>query len=419
MGELVKYISKCRICASTKLSDVLSLSDQTLTGVFVKPTDPDPATVPLGLMICEDCRFVQLNNTVSKDEMYRAYYYRSGTNRTMTEHLGGVVADAKSRRDLKAGDIIIDIGCNDGTLLKQYDVDGLIRIGFDPSDAILNIKDPTIRTVNNYFNAKEAEPHLKDKKAKVITSISMFYDLDEPGKFVEDIKACLEPDGLWIVEMNYTGDMLESLGYDMISHEHVAYYTLRTFERLVNPLGLNVNDVTFNTINGGSIRIFVSAGKDETPAVQATRDAEDASKLDSVETYHEVARRIETFKTKLVKLLNDIRDRGEKCAIYGASTRGNTILQHCGIDRTLCYAAADRLPLKWGLETSGSRIPIRSEEEVRKDNPAYMLVLPYYFLEEFVEREADYLNGGGKFIVPLPELRILSKRDGELVEEVL
>lgn len=419
MSDAVRYITECRICGSKKLSEVLSLSDQTLTGVFIKPSDPDPMSVPLSLVICEDCRFVQLDNTVSKDIMYRSYWYRSGTNQTMTDHLGGVVKDVLARNDLGAGDIVIDIGCNDGTLLKQYSVPGLVRIGFDPSDAILNIKDPSIKAVNNYFNAAQAAPHLGGKKAKAITSISMFYDLDRPADFVEDIKACLDPSGQWIVEMNYTADMIKSLGYDMISHEHVAYYTLATFERLINPLGMYVNDVTFNSINGGSIRLFVGLQKNETPAVEKTRQQEKADKIDSVETYRELGAKLGSFKVKLVKLLNDIRARGEKVAIYGASTRGNTILQHCKIDRTLCFAAADRLPLKWGLETSGSRIPIRSEEEVRAAKPEYMLVLPYYFLEEFISRETDYLEAGGRFIVPLPDLRIISKKNGKLSEELV
>lgn len=417
-NTLVKPITQCRVCGSTELVDLFTVGDQTLTGVFIKPEQPDPIRVPLELCICSECKFLQLKNTVKPDLMYESYWYRSGTNQTMRDHLMGVVEDAKQRVQLNSNDIVVDIGCNDGTLLAAYGT-GVKRIGVDPSDAILSIADNTIAKVNNYFTYANIQAALGSKKAKVITSISMFYDLDAPHRFVEDIQQALDADGTWIVEMNYTGDMINHLGYDMISHEHVAYYTLRTFRRLVYPHGLYVNDISFNGINGGSIRIFCSFKNSVSERVARVLEQEREQGLEEVETYHKYAKRIVEFKQTLRQLLESIRKKGGKVAAYGASTRGNTILQHCDIKRDMVFAAADRNPGKWGLESSGSRIPITSEKEVREARPDYMLVLPYYFLDEFIKRESEYLNAGGKFIIPLPKLRVLSKQGAEIKEEIL
>jgi NDP-4-keto-2,6-dideoxyhexose 3-C-methyltransferase len=367
----------------------------------------------MDLVICNDCKFVQLRHTVDSSLMYKEYWYRSGTNQTMRDHLRSVVEQALSVRPLKAGDAVIDIGCNDGTLLKAYTIPGLRRIGVDPSDAVKAIDDPSIAVVNNFFTAKNVEAQLGGKKARIITSISMFYDLDRPHDFLVDIVKCLTEDGLWVVEMNYTGNMIKALGYDMIGHEHLAYYTLRTFERLIQKHGLYINDVNFSAINGGSVRFICGFKKQETPLVAATREQELQDGLEEVETYLAFGRRIEEFKQKLIKTLKDIHAQGKKVSVYGASTRGNMILQHCGLTRELLFAAADRNPGKWGLETPGSRIPIRSEEEVRKANPEYMLVLPCYFLPEFIQREKDYLQNGGIFIAPLPKLRLITWKKGE------
>jgi 2-polyprenyl-3-methyl-5-hydroxy-6-metoxy-1,4-benzoquinol methylase len=410
-------VTACRICGSSKLETVLSLGQQALTGVFRRPEDPEPITTPIELTFCHDCKFLQSGHTVDADLMYAEYWYRSGTNQTMIDHLTGVVSDAVMRVSLVPGDVCIDIGCNDGTLLRAYEGRGVNRIGVDPSDAIKSISDPSITKINNYFTAANVAGALDGRKAKVITSISMFYDLDRPNDFVRDITQVLDPNGIWVVEMNYTANMIASCGYDMISHEHVAYYTLRTFERLITKHGLKVLDATFNTINGGSIRLFAGFAGTPSDSVAEVSARELAAGLEEPKTYHAYADVIERFKVKLRDLLTGIHARGEKIAVYGASTRGNTILQHCGITGDLIFAAADRNPMKWGLQTSGSKVAIRSEEEVRAVNPEYMLVLPYYFLPEFLQREHAYLENGGKFIVPLPQLRIISMKDGALLEQ--
>lgn len=414
----VKKIEKCRISGSDKLISVLNLGEQALTGVCLAPDEADPISVPLDLVLCEESKFLQLKYTVDGDLMYSSYWYRSGTNQTMRDHLKGVVEDATSFVDLKEDDTIIDIGCNDGTLLSNYPKT-LKRIGCDPSNAILDIKDETVHKVNNFFSYENLKEKLDGGKARIITSISMFYDLDNPHSFVDDIDACLADDGVWIVEMNYTGDMVHSLGYDMISHEHVAYYTLKTFERLIKSHGMYINHATFNTINGGSIRMFVSHNEKETPEVAEIRQDEIDRGLEEVSTYIEYGERIKKFANNLSDLVKEITARGEKVFVYGASTRGNTILQHTGMKRDLLPYAVERNPMKYGREMAGSRIPIISEDEARKLKPEYMLALPYYFLDEFLTREREYLDAGGKFIVPLPDLRIISVENGEIKETLV
>jgi len=413
MSTVINEIECCRICGGNKLLEIVNLGEQPLTGVFIKPEDEDPLRAPLNLVCCEDCKFLQLKHDVNKDLMYSSYWYRSGTNQTMTDHLHGIVSDVNKKIDLNDGDIVIDTGANDGTLLKEYDRN-LKRIGVDPSNAILSIDDSTgIVKINNFFTKENVQDALNNKKAKVVTSISMFYDLTDPERFVEDIKEVLDDNGIWIVEMNYTGDMIESLGYDMISHEHVAYYTFLTFEYLMSRSGMFVNDVSFNAINGGSMRLFVSKNPGESDEVLNLREAETAKGFLDFDVYKDYKKSIEEFKNRLVSLISDINSQNKVVMAYGASTRGNTIMQHCEFTREDIPAALDRLPLKYGLEMSGCRIPIISEAEGRDAKPDYLLILPYYFLDEFINREDKYLRSGGKFIVFLPRLRVIEYNNNQ------
>ena len=419
MSTVINEISSCRICGCQDLLEIVNLNEQPLTGVFIKPGEEDPLRAPLNLVCCEECKFLQLKHDVNKDLMYSSYWYRSGTNQTMTDHLNGIVADVNSMVELKDNDFVIDTGANDGTLLKKYDTN-LNRIGVDPSNAILSIDDSfNISKINDFFTKESVADALDGHKASVVTSISMFYDLTDPERFVEDIKHVLKDDGLWVVEMNYTGDMIESLGYDMISHEHVAYYTFLTFEYLMKRSNMYVNDVTFNTINGGSMRLFVKKTPGETERVTNLRNQEISKGFLDFDVYKDYKQSIEDFKERLRSLIADINSKGQTVMAYGASTRGNTIMQHCEFTRDDIPAALDRLPLKYGLEMSGCRIPIISEKEGRDAKPEYLLALPYYFIDEFVTREDEYLKSGGKFIVFLPRLRVIEYNDGDIITTYL
>lgn len=415
----IRDVSHCRSCGSPLPEPFLCLGDMPLTGVFVKPSDPDPVRASLNLALCDECSLLQLAQSVDPELMYQAYWYRSGTNEMMRAHLADVATDAAAAVELNAGDRCLDIGCNDGTLLKAYPA-SLVRLGCDPSNAVQEIDDDSIDALNDFFSARAVREKWGDVKFKVITSISMFYDLDDPTSFVGDIEALLDDEGVWILEMNYTGNMVRDLGFDMISHEHVTYYTLISFAKLLERSGLRIAHVSENAINGGSIRVFcrkAATGAETSGNVADLVAREVALGLDSRSGYDELRRRMEVFRADVKGLVDDIVGKGQRIALYGASTRVNTPLLYCGLDVESIYCAAERSPGKYGLVTPGSRIPIRPEAEVREDDPEYMLIGPHFLLPSFLRRERDYLDRGGKFIVLLPELRVIGASGGELAEE--
>jgi hypothetical protein len=399
----------CRICGSPHLAPVLSLGDHHIAGAFADPGGEAPIQrrVPLELVRCdtekdqEACGLLQTRHTVPGAILYRSYWYRSGINRTMTENLHGIARRAEELADLSAGDLVIDIGCNDGTLLDGYGTPGLRMLGFDPSDVSRYAVEKGYEVIRNFFTAPAAQARYPDQKAKVITSIAMFYDLEDPGEFVDGIASCLAEDGVWVIELSYMPTMLAKNSFDTIVHEHLEYYSLAVLEWILDEAGLEAIAAELNDINGGSIRLFVGhRGK----RLQDLRVKEFELALDSAAPYERFARESERVRDELRALLERLRDEGRKVHVYGASTKGNTILQYIDASTDLIQYAADRNPEKWGSETIGTGIPIISEQESRDMRPDYYLALPWHFLDEFVEREKEFLERGGKFIVPLPEV---------------
>lgn len=413
--------TSCRICGSEQLASVLSLGDQRIAGAFADPQGDQPVqrAIPLELVRCdmtrdqEACGLIQTRHTVPGSILYSSYWYRSGVNRTMTDNLHGIARAVEGIVPLEAGDLIVDIGCNDGTLLDGYQTQGLRHLGFDPSDVARYAKAKGYEVVNDFFSAEALRQHRPDQKAKAVTSIAMFYDLEYPRKFVADVVDVLAERGIWVIELHYLPMMLEANAFDAIVHEHLEYYSLAVIERLVGEEGLEVISAELNDMNGGSIRLFIGhAGQHErtpeqTEALMALRVKEFEMALDSPAPYEEFRKGAEHVRDDLVAMCRRIHDEGKKIHVYGASTKGNTILQYAGIGHDLIEAAADRNPDKWGSETIGTRIPIISEEESRAMKPDYYLALPWHFLDEFMEREQDFLQGGGQFIVPLPEVRLV------------
>jgi hypothetical protein len=408
----------CRICGSPHLAPVLSLGDHHIAGAFADPNGEAAIErrVPLELVRCdtekdqEACGLLQTRHTVPGAILYRSYWYRSGINRTMTENLHGIAQRAEQLAELTPGDLVIDIGCNDGTLLDGYSTQGLKILGFDPSDVSRYAVEKGYDVVRNFFTAPAAQARYPEQKAKVITSIAMFYDLEDPSEFVEGIASCLAEDGVWVIELSYMPTMLAKNSFDTIVHEHLEYYSLAVLEWLLDEAGLEALAAELNDINGGSIRLFVGhRGKRQpTPedfaVLQDLRVKEFELALDAAAPYERFARETERVRDELRALLERLRDEGKKVHVYGASTKGNTILQYIDASTDLVEYAADRNPEKWGSETIGTGIPIISEEESRAMKPDYYLALPWHFLGEFVEREKEFLDRGGKFIVPLPEV---------------
>ncbi|HRH81878.1 MAG TPA: class I SAM-dependent methyltransferase [Thiobacillaceae bacterium] len=413
------YRKTCRVCGSGALTPIIDIGAQYLQGSFLKPGSEEPPNrrIPTRLVRCnpmEDegaCGLLQLEHSVPPEVLYFSYWYRSGTNRTMREHLSGIAAAAAELCG-KAAATVLDIGCNDGTLLRAYP-DTFVKFGVDPSDIAQEIG-AGIQVVQDVFPSAKLDHQLAGRKLDVVTSIAMFYDLESPVDFARAIREVLAPEGLWVFEMSYMPTMLEMNSYDTICHEHLEYYSLAVVENILRRAGLKLFRAELNNINGGSIRCFAChadyygfARPEWAEGLRRLRLREFELELDTDRPYRNFQERINVHRDQLLKLLMDLKKQGKSIHIYGASTKGNTILQWCGIDGRLIDCAADRNPDKDGAMTLGTNIPIVSEEKSRALKPDYYLVLPWHFREEFIEREADMLRAGTRFIFPLPEIEII------------
>lgn len=389
-STLLQTKKGCRLDDS-HLFPILDLGELYLSD-FIDPEKPkDIEKAPLELVMGAGTGLVQLRHTVNPERMFRDYWYRSGTNPAMVWHLAGIAN--RSLRYMPNPAVVCDIGSNDGSLLHQYD--GTIdKIGFDPS----NISSEGFLRVRDFFGANAYWSHM-NKPADIVTSIAMFYDLDNPVEFVDNVKSVIAEDGLWIIELHYLPSMLSYTGFDAICHEHLTYYSLTTLTSVLRQGGFHIQDVELNNVNGGSMRVYARPFYViPSPNVRMLYDMERLSNLAVLQTF---AESVVDNKRRLRELLMDIHLAGQRIYGYGASTKGNTILQYVGLDNSIIEGIADRNPAKWGKVTAGTNIPVISEDEARQ-SAEYMLVLPYHFIDNFVEREQAWLARGGKFIVPCP-----------------
>ncbi len=410
----------CRSCGSSALTRVIDLGEQYLQGSFVKPGKESPPMrkIPMWLVRCDPtadenaCGLLQMAHSVPPEILYSVYWYRSGTNRTMRDHLRGIASQAA---DLVGtpGARVLDIGCNDGTLLRHYP-DGYEKYGVDPSDVALQVS-AGIHVVQDLFPSEKLASVANGKGFDVVTSIAMFYDVEDPVGFVSQVKRVLDSQGVWIFELSYMPSMLELNSYDTICHEHLEYYSLAVLEHILKRAGMKIFDASLNDINGGSIRCFATHANnfrfDSSQAaarLAALRKDEFDLELDTDKPYRSFQERINQHRDELTACLKELKRTGKKIHIYGASTKGNTILQWCGIDKTVIDCAAERSPEKYGATTLGTGIPIVSEAQSRSMKPDYYLVLPWHFKQEFMEREKEMLEQGVGFIFPLPVLDIVN-----------
>jgi SAM-dependent methyltransferase len=376
------------------------------------------------LVIDERYGAARLEKCTPIHSMFGKYWYRSGINQTMRTELKGIVDSVTSVQKLNEGDLWLDIACNDGTLLS-FVPDSIKRLGIDPAEDSFKAESSKIadEVIQDFFTLENfKKSKFKKKKAKVVTCIAMFYDLDEPVEFLKDVTKVLDDDGLFVLQMSYTPLMIKQLAFDNICHEHVYYWGLASIEKLLKKAGLKVVDCQLNDVNGGSFRIYIKKKKSDvaTFATAPYRDVcnvrveslikwEKGLKLDKEEIWLDFYNRIEALKKETVDFIKAEKAKGKVICGYGASTKGNTLLQYFGLDNTLIDAIAERSHYKFGLKTIGTNIPILSEEDVRAMNPDYMLVLPWHFIAEFVKREDEFLSKGGKFIVPCPNFQIIGK----------
>ena len=417
--SVFRKINHCRICGNKNLKEVINLGNQYIQGSFIKKNLPKPfdKKIPLKLVLCSKCTLVQLLHTTNKEILYRNYWYESGINKTMRNHLKQLIKSIiKYKKKQNKNLNVLDIGCNDGTLLSYYPNE-FNKYGIDPSQIIEKINKKKINVIRDFFPPKKKSNKLKIQ-FDFITSIAMFYDLDDPNKFVKKIKYHLTKNGIWIFELSYLIDMLKLNSFDTICHEHLEYYSLHSLNYLMKKHGLKIFEVKKNSINGGSIRCFVTHEDNSNfdkinnhLLIKKMLDHEKKIRISSTYIYKNFFKEITKIKKKLNILIKKIINKNEKIYILGASTKGNTILQFLNIDSKIIQYAVERNKEKIGAKTIGSNIKIISEMEFKKNPSKYQLVLPWHFKSEIIKREKKFLKNNGNLIFPLPKIQILNKKN--------
>ncbi len=409
---MYQEIKACRLCKSSHLENILSLGDQTLTGVFPKNVEEPITRGPVDLLWCTQCELVQLRQSYNLAEMYGENYgYRSGLNASMVSHLRQKAHMLQQMGNPLPGELIIDIGSNDATSLKAYNPN-LERVGIDPTGAkFKSFYSSDLKLIPDFFTAEKFFKAFPNKKAKIISSIAMFYDLEDPAAFVKDIVSVLQDDGLWHFEQSYMPSMLRTNSYDTICHEHLEFYSLKVIKSLLERFDLRIVDVQLNSINGGSFAVTACKAKAAYKSNKAVIDwllnQEREEKLNTCKPYLEFAERVKNHRDRLSELVNSLVDSGKKIFGYGASTKGNVLLQYCGFTKDQINFIAEVNEEKFGKFTPATHIPIISEKEARDKKPDYFLVLPWHFKAGIVEREKAFLEKGGRLIFPLPEIEII------------
>jgi len=408
-----KAIDKCRVSGSDDLVSVLNLGFQELTGVFPKSPSDVITRGPLELVWCPQSGLLQLKHSYESSEMYGDNYgYRSGLNQSMVNHLTAKVAYLEKLIDLQPGDSVLDIGSNDCTLLKAYGIGGIERTGIDPTGKkFAEFYPDDVKLVPDFFSA-EAYRSTNARPAKIITSIAMFYDLDDPIAFARQVDACLAPDGIWHFEQSYMPSMLRLNSYDTICHEHLEYYSLGVVRTILDAADMKIVDVIMNSVNGGSFAVTATKKANQTirpndAVINWLLEQEDRMGINTPRPYRDFEERVFRHREDLIRLVRSLSADGKKVLGYGASTKGNVVLQFCGFTSEDIPAVAEVNPEKFGRITPGTHIPIVSEADAHAMKPDYYLVLPWHFKEGILRREQDYLNSGGKFIFPFPEIEII------------
>lgn len=408
-----RQITSCRLNQSTNLISVLQLGEQALTGVFPASTEENITSGPLELVWCPDSGLLQLRHSYSLAEMYGENYgYRSGLNQSMVDHLTSKVKYLERLLPLKKGDVVLDIGSNDATTLKAYAAEGIRRVGIDPTgNKFRRYYSDDITLIPTFFSAPAYKAEI-DRQAKVVTSIAMFYDLESPIDFARQIESILADDGIWHFEQSYLPSMLRLNSYDTICHEHLEYYSLTVVKKILDATGFQLVDVFMNAINGGSFAVTAAKRgnngiKVNTPVIEWLLEQEDRMGLATPRPYRDFEERVFRHRTDLQRLIRNLRADGKTIVGYGASTKGNVLLQFCGFTSADICAIAEINPDKFGRFTPGTHIPIISEADAKKMKPDYYLVLPWHFKDGIVRREKEYLSEGGKMIFPFPEIEIV------------
>ena len=405
-------LKKCRVCGNKELFKVIDLGSQYLSGIFPKDNNEDISCGELSLVLCSEkgCGLLQLEQTFNPTEMYGDNYgYRSGLNETMVKHLKSKVDYIQNSFEIIQNDLVLDIGSNDGTTLNFYTKKDIIKVGFDPSgDKFKENYLPGTILISDFFSSSLFRQKFKEKKAKVITSFSMFYDLEDPLRFMQDIFDILDEDGVWIFEQSYMPLMLQNNSYDTICHEHIEYYSISQIKWMADKIGLNILDINFNKINGGSFSVTIGKKLTTKPYIKLNEliNIEKEYNLNDRETYKKFQARINESKHQLREFIHIAKKNSKKIMALGASTKGNTILQYCGLSRDDISYIGEVNPNKYGCYTPGSKIPIIPEQEVINKKPDYLIILPWHFKDFFTKKIKYHRNT--QLVFPLPEFQIVN-----------
>ncbi|MGP0085556.1 MAG: class I SAM-dependent methyltransferase [Steroidobacteraceae bacterium] len=405
-------LERCRLSGSETLIPVLDLGNQALTGVFPRSREEPVTTGPLRLVWCPDSGLLQLDHSFSLAEMYGENYgYRSGLNQSMVRHLTQKIRELERLADLKPGDTVLDIGSNDATSLKAYSTLGITRVGIDPTGGkFRTYYTGDLILVPDFFSASVYKK-AGAQPAAIVTSIAMFYDLEDPVDFARQVEQVLAPGGIWHFEQSYMPSMLRMTSYDTVCHEHLEYYSLTVVTRILEAAGMRALDVKMNAVNGGSFAVTAVRRDDprrgSEPVIDWLLHQEDRMGLGTPRPYRDFEERVYRHRADLMRLLKTLAADGREVIGYGASTKGNVLLQFCGVTTNEVRAIAEVNSDKFGAFTPGTHIPIIAEAEARAMKPDYFLVLPWHFKEGILQREAEFLARGGRMIFPFPEIEIV------------
>ena len=405
---------KCRGCGLPKVKMFLDLGDQPHCNRLIPPSlagQKEPY-YPLRLGFCQNCTMVQIDYTVPKESMFSDYPYVSGTTKTLVQHFKDTAERLVATYQLGPRDLVVDIGSNDGTWLSHYQPLGLRVLGVDPAANVVELAlKRGVPTWARFFNEATADEILaKEGKASLITAAGVFFHLEELHSVIRGVKKLMTENSAFVVQAIYLGGMIDNLAFDQVYHEHLVYYTLKSIEALFRQHDLEVFDVRIVPIHGGSLEVHVApkGKRPGMPSVAALRAEEERKGYGKFETYEAFAKGVWQLRDDLLVLLRRYSAAGKTVYAYGAPAKGATLLNSFGIGPNLVQKATEKNELKIGYFMPGSRIPIVAESGGRPD--AY-LVLAWNFLDEFIAKEREYLNGGGEFIVPVPKLRVIGKAD--------
>jgi hypothetical protein len=401
-------IKKCRSCKNYKLSKVYSLGQQTLTGIFPPKKNSKITKGNLSMVLCNNCKLLQLEHNFDPNEMYGDNYgYMSSLNKSMISHLKMKALNLKKKYNLKVRDNILDIGSNDGTFLSFFN--NKFRLyGCDPTiKKFTNLYRKDINQIPLFFSSK----HFENKRFNLITSISMFYDLPDPLDFAQQINKILHKNGIWHIELSYMPMMIKNTSYDTICHEHLEYYSLKSLKYLLDMANLKIINLSFNQINGGSIELDITKKKSKHKEclhlIKWVLESERLNKYNEVKKQKSFFRQCENHKYLLKKLLLTLKKQNKKILGYGASTKGNVLLQYCNINSKILDNIAEVNKFKFDKYTPGTKIKIISEKKAKEKKPDYFLVLPWHFKDHIIKKEQNFLKKGGKLIFPLPDIEIV------------